>query len=55
MWQKLVEGTEDEVVTVVKGDVVALEVKGVGEVLGQPVELGEEGEGRTKRKELPTR
>ena len=36
------EGTEDEVVTVVKGDVVALEVKGVGEVLGQHVELGEE-------------
>ena len=49
------EGTGDEVVTVVKGDVVALEVKGVGEVLGQHVELGGEGEGRTKRKELPTR
>ena len=46
------EGTGDEVVTVVKGDVVALEVKGVGEVLGQ---LGGEGEGRMKRKELPTR
>ena len=49
------EGTGDEVVTVVKGNVVALEVIGVREVLGQLVELGEEGEGRTKRKELPTR
>ena len=49
---RLVEGTGDEVVTVVKGDVVALEVEGVLEVLGQPVE---EGEGRPRRKELPTR
>ena len=49
------ERTGNEVVTVVKGDVLALEVEGVGEVLGQPIELREEGEGRTRRKELPTR
>ena len=45
---KLLHGVEEV-------EVAKQEVEGIGEVLGQPVELGEEGEGRIMKKELPIR